>query len=468
MRNLLWLRRDLRLADNPALSAAVAAGLPVVAVYIDDCNEGGPWPMGSASRWYLQQSLLNLRSALAAIGVPLEFHNGRVLNVMNQLTEEHELSRVYWNRVVEPDQLNLDGQVRTMLFDRGIDTSVFADDCLLNPEQVRKRDGTPYRVFTPFWRRAQEILETDVLQPRLLPRPETAEDQRLAGTQQDTHWQIAPTAAWCNKLAQHWQAGEAAASERFETFLQQALPDYDRQRDLPAVEGTSGLSAALHFGEISVARVYSRCRQILLLEQDESTRKSIRRFLAEIGWREFARHLLHAFPNSPQVSLDQRFEHAQAWEPDPDDRLLKAWQRGETGIPLVDAGMRQLWASGWMHNRVRMITASFLTKNLGIHWREGARWFWDTLVDADLASNTLGWQWVAGCGADAAPYFRVFNPMLQANKFDPEGHYLSRWLPEQQPLALVDIRESRERALRRYQSLGKAQHQADLDSGVNR
>jgi deoxyribodipyrimidine photo-lyase len=235
-------------------------------------------------------------------------------------------------------------------------------------------------------------------------------------------------------------------------FLQQKVEGYDEHRDLPYYQGTSRLSAALHFGELSVARLFAICQGRLMHEANQGTGRDIQRFLTQVGWREFSRHVLIAFPQTPTISMNRRFEHPGAWVEDVDNRQLLAWQRGETGIPLVDAGMRQLWESGWMHNRVRMVVASFLTKNLGIHWREGAHWFWDTLVDADLASNTLGWQWVAGCGTDAAPYYRIFNPQLQAKKFDPKGEYIHQWSGDEIGLApLVDLGDSRTQALQRYQ-----------------
>ncbi|PUB89631.1 MAG: hypothetical protein DBP00_02000 [gamma proteobacterium symbiont of Ctena orbiculata] len=318
---------------------------------------------------------------------------------------------------------------------------------------VSKKDGTPYKVFTPFWRHASDLVQQIGVEQCLFPRPRPAKDPLSTDSLEVEKLGLLDEHPWHQKLQAYWSPGERSALKMLSRFLQESIDGYDDWRDFPARQGTSRLSAALHFGELSAARIYAVCQGRLAHEAGEGARAGIRSFLAEIGWREFSRHLLHAFPLSPAISLNRRFEHPGAWVQDDNDRQLRAWQRGETGIPLVDAGMHELWESGWMHNRVRMVTASFLTKNLGIHWRQGAAWFWDTLVDADLASNTLGWQWVAGCGADAAPYYRIFNPHLQARKFDSAGEYIHRWLGDCiDPAPLVDLGASRVQALQRYQA----------------
>ncbi len=453
---LVWFRRDLRVQDNPALAQAIedarASGQAVQAVYLHSPQDEGHWAIGGASRWYLQQSLLAHQQALARLGIPLCCLQGPARAVLHRHAVQNGVTAVYWNRVVEPALAARDAELHKVLMDAGLVVRNFDDDCLLMPEQLRKDDGSPYRVFTPFWRRAQALLEDEPL-----PR------ERLAGMPPAAAPALRPDQAavaalgllhgydWHHKLHAYWQPGEAQAHERLQAFLDEPVADYELQRDRPDICGTSQLSPALHFGEISVARVFDQCQQALLFEQREHARTGMRRFLGEIGWREFARHVLHAFPWTADRSLNERFEQAGVWRKDRDGRLLAAWQRGETGIALVDAGMRELWETGWMHNRVRMVVASFLTKNLGIHWRNGARWFWETLVDADLPSNTLGWQWVAGCGTDAAPYYRIFNPDTQALKFDPQQRYRERWLQDRAAVpALVDLKTSRAQALERY------------------
>lgn len=457
MKSLVWFRRDLRLQDNLALAQALKQSLedgqPPEAVYLHEPQDDGHWVPGAASRWYLHHSLLSLQQDLAAIGVPLRCLTGAVVEALPAYVARLGASQVYWNRLVEPVQETRDEAVRTALEASGVTVKTFDDDCLLMPERLHKSDGSVCRVFTPFWRRATELLGTQALNHRLSGPPVKAAQPIGPHTDRVTDLDLLPSHPWHEKLHAHWQPGEAEALRLLADFLQSKVAEYTEQRDMPASSGTSRLSAALHFGEISVVRIHALCEQALVCEQNEQVRSGIHRFLTEIGWREFARHVLHAFPQTPDRSLNERFEREGAWAPDPDDRLLRAWQRGETGIALVDAGMRELWETGWMHNRVRMVVASFLTKNLGIHWSEGARWFWDTLVDADLASNTLGWQWVAGCGTDAAPYYRIFNPDTQAKKFDPEGAYISRWLGNREAgLAMVELKASRAQALERYQS----------------
>lgn len=402
MKTLVWFRRDLRLADNPALIAALAGGQPVEAIYIDDAETEGDWPIGSASRWYLHQSLLDLQKSLAAINVPIRYLTGSATQQLPAVARETGASRVVWNRVVEPGQENIDKRIGTALTTAGLSFEIYDDDCLLMPESALKKDGTPYRVFTPFWRQVVERLGAAGVQSRLHPHPAAVAQTFDCNPAEVDRLQLLDGRPWHRKLHAYWQPGEASAHHLLETFLQSKIAAYEEQREIPASVGTSRLSPALHFGEISAARVYSLCQEALLHEPHERARKSLRRFLTELGWREFARHVLHAYPDTPRVSLDRRFERPGAWALDPEGELLRAWQLGRTGMPLVDAGMRELWETGWMHNRVRMIVASFLTKNLGIHWQAGASWFWDTLVDADLASNTLAWQWVAGCGTDAA------------------------------------------------------------------
>lgn len=459
---LVWFRRDLRVQDNPALARAIRDGktlrLPVIAAYSFDPDGLAGWAPGAASRWYLDRSLRSLQAQLAELGSPLHLKRGNASEAIRALAHRLRCERVYWNRVVEPGQAAVDDAVMRSLTQTGILAKAFDDDCLLMPERLRRADGSPYRVFTPFWRRAGDILETEDFGERLAPAPQPVAEAIAPDGGDVGRLGLLDAHPWHEKLARHWTPGEPEALDQWTRFFEDAIADYEYGRNIPGEPGTSRLSPALHFGEVSAARLYSQGAARLASESSEKARTGIRRFLAELGWREFSRHVLYTWPDSLNRSLDRRFDRREAWELDLDGRRMQAWRRGETGFALVDAGMRELWESGWMHNRVRMVVASFLTKNLGIHWREGARWFWDTLVDADLPSNTLGWQWVAGCGTDAAPYYRIFNPDTQAEKFDPHHEYRSRWLGEGlRPAPMLDLKASRQQALSRYQIAIKGQ-----------
>ena len=464
---LVWFRRDLRLSDNPALTQAMKlaeqTGQPLRAVYLHADLLYGNWPLGGASRWYLHHSLQSLAAGLQKLGIQLDFRASEDLQGLSDYAQQNRVSAVFWNRVVEPAYESADQAALSDLRKLGINAECFDDDCLLMPDQVHKDDGTPYRVFTPFWRRARAVIEQQPpYHERLMAAPVAS---RATGSASGTgvfESSLLPTGSWSTKLQDHWQPGEKSAHAMLQNFLQQPVADYDTGRDLPAEPGTSRLSPALHFGELSVVRVLYECEQLMQQETDTRVNDSISRYASELGWREFGRHVLFHFPETTDHSLNRAFDHDSLWQEDPEHRNLRSWQRGETGIPLVDAGMRELWETGWMHNRVRMVVGSFLSKNLGIHWWHGARWFWDTLVDADLASNTMGWQWVSGCGTDAAPYFRIFNPHTQAKKFDPKGSYINRWLPADNLIPeLVDLKRSREKALERYQhTMSEARKQA--------
>ncbi|TVQ72155.1 MAG: deoxyribodipyrimidine photo-lyase [Chromatiaceae bacterium] len=423
---LIWFRRDLRLADNPALMAALEQAERIVPVYIHAPEEEGDWTPGAASRWWLHHSLAQLGQDLAELGAPLVIRSGPSLETLQDLIRETGASHVHWNRLYEPDSIRRDTRIKQVLQAQGVQTRSFNGALLLEPWAVQNRSGDPYRVFTPYWKACQAQGALDV---SLQPRP-----GRLVSASEDCRGEalgslgLLPTIPWDAGLAEAWTPGEEGAHEALEGFLAHALADYGEARNLPDRVGTSRLSPHLHFGEISPRQVVHACHRAVAEGRHRGADASVKAFLGEVGWREFGHHLLFHFPHTPLNPLDTRFEDFP-WPPRDDD-ALQAWQQGRTGLPIVDAGMRELWTTGWMHNRVRMITASLLTKNLLIHWREGARWFWDTLVDADLASNTLGWQWTAGCGADAAPYFRVFNPVLQGERFDPKGDYVRRWVPE--------------------------------------
>ncbi len=420
---LVWFRRDLRLADNAALSAAVAHAERVVAVYVHSTEDDGEWRAGAASRWWLHHSLLRLDEALQQAGLALTVRRGSPVQQLSALAEETGATRVYWNRLYEPAPVARDSGLKAELSARGLACESFGGALLCEPSQLRTAQDGPYKVFTPFWRACQAQL--DAL-PAPLPAP-----ARLRGPRRKPRGEpipaldLLPRTRWDAGLAAQWTPGEDGAHARLDEFSGAWLASYDADRNRPDRPASSRLSPHLHFGELSPRQCLVAARNALV--DQPAAGKSADTFVREIGWREFAHHLLHHFPETTNAPLDERFSRFP-WSGD--ESLLAAWQRGRTGYPIVDAGMRELWATGWMHNRVRMIVASLLTKNLRQPWLEGARWFWDTLVDADLANNTLGWQWTAGCGADAAPFFRIFNPVLQAERYDPQRAYLRRWLPE--------------------------------------
>jgi len=446
----VWFRRDLRLADNPALSAACAHADRVILLYVHAPGEEGEWPPGAASRWWLHQSLTRLSASLRRRGADLQLRHGPSLDALLSVARSAGADRVYWNRLYEPALAARDEQVAAGLRAAGLAVESCNAAMFVEPWAVQTREGRPYRVFTPYWRACAPRLEE---QPRPLPPPRITSTRLAEPGPTVDDLGLRPAIRWDAGLEAAWTPGEAGALTRLDLFCGSVLGGYADSRDRPALDGTSRLSPHLHFGEIGPRQCLAAARNALAGRTDRQS--GFDAFLRELGWREFAHHVLHHFPQTPTAPLDARFARF-SW--DVDTRLLEAWQRGRTGYPIVDAGMRELWTTGWMHNRVRMIAASLLTKNLRQHWLTGARWFWDTLVDADLANNTLGWQWVAGCGADAAPYFRVFNPGLQAARHDPDGAYVGRWLTgsDSSPATpVVDFRESRAAALDEYSRLGR-------------
>ncbi len=421
---ICWLRLDLRLADNPALEAAAQCGGPVLPVFVWSPDEEGPWPPGGASKWWLHQSLAALDIRLREVGSRLVIRRGPALATLRALVEETGARAVFWNRRYEPAVLPREAPVRESLRGDGCAAESFNAALLHEPWTIQNQSGKPFQVFTPFWRRC--LTQSDPPQPLPAPRKLTAPVKWPKSLPLD-ELELEPRIPWADGLRAAWQPGERGAAANLRRFLAHAFEEYPERRNRPDVIGTSRLSPHLHFGEISPRQIWHGVAR--RAEQrgwpTELWRGS--QFLAEVGWREFAHHLLFHFPHTPAEPLRAGFTKFP-WRHDAP--LLHAWQQGRTGYPIVDAGMRELWTTGWMHNRVRMIVASFLVKDLLLPWQEGARWFWDTLVDADLAQNTLGWQWTAGCGADAAPYFRVFNPVSQGEKFDPHGDYVRRWCPE--------------------------------------
>ena len=416
MTTILWFRQDLRLDDHDGLLAAAARGA-VLPVYVWDPEGEGRWAPGGASRWWLDRSLRSLSASLEAIGSRLLVRRGECGSVLAELAQAIGSDRVVASRRFEPAAIAQEQSVSRALAGVGVSLDLHQTSLLFSPESIRSGSGEPYRVFTPYWRACGRQV-ADIPKPRAAPRSLPLPAKTPRGDSIDSLG-LAPTIAWDAGLVEMWSPGEAGARARLAAFGRGTVDGYGEGRDRPEIVGTSLLSPHLHFGEISPRRIWHSFAGRRTPDVDK--------FLAEIGWREFAHHVLAAYPKTPERPLRPEFERFP-WRRDA--KSLRAWQRGETGYPMVDAGMRQLWHTGWMHNRVRMIVASFLVKHLLLPWNAGAEWFWDTLVDADLASNTLGWQWSGGCGADAAPYFRIFNPVLQGEKFDPDGAYVRRWVPE--------------------------------------
>lgn len=460
-----WFRQDLRLSDNPALSKA-AEHDAVLPIYILDDDNAGRYAMGGASRWWLHHSLSSLNASLAG---QLAIYKGDPQTIFEDILRRFDVEAVYWNRCYEPWRMQRDTLIKERLKAHGVEVTSYNGSLLWEPWHIQKPDGTPYKVFTPFYRKG--CLKS--VEPRSpLPSPQTircVEDSAQEGVDALA---LLPEIPWHEQLAPHWHIGEQGARERFDAFIEEGLFAYKDERNFPAKPGVSRLSPYLHFGEISPNQLWYTVRGI-------GDDKHIEHFCSELGWREFSYSQLYYNPELPRENLQPKFD-AFPWVTN-NDHLL-AWQKGQTGIPLVDAGMRELWQTGYMHNRVRMVVGSFLVKNLRLHWLHGERWFWDTLTDADLANNSASWQWVAGCGADAAPYFRIFNPVMQGQKFDPDGDYIRQYVPEisalpnkflfapweapelvlqaanvelgkHYPHPIVDLKQSRESALMAFESL---------------
>jgi len=417
---IVWFRRDLRLADNPAFAAAAADGRPVIPLLIDETGAAEAETDGGAARWWRHHSIAALAAALERAGLRLLLRRGEPGAVLDEVIAASGATRVLWNRRYTPRGVARDTAIKAALSRRGIEVHSFKANLLFEPWEITTKAGGPFRVFTPFWRACLAAPEPERPLPvpaRLCPWPDQPAGDRLDS------WGWRPVAPdWAGGLRAEWRPGEAGAGARLAAFLEQGLAGYASGRDWPGrAGGCSRLSPHLAWGEISPRQVFHAIRDAAPAGADRD------RFLAELGWREFCAHLLFTVPDLAEQPLRGEFA-AFPWRDDPAG--LAAWRQGRTGYPLVDAGMRELWATGWMHNRARMVTASFLVKHLLLSWRLGAAWFADTLVDADPASNPASWQWVAGCGADAAPFFRIFNPVIQGEKFDPDGAYVRRWCPE--------------------------------------
>ncbi len=461
---ILWLHRELRLRDNPALAAACATGRPVLPVFVLDDETPGAWAAGGASRWWLHHSLASLAEDFARCGAKLVLRRGRFVDVVPALVAETGAAEVHAGQPGEPWARQAMDAVAKVL---GARLHLHRTTTLFEPDSIRTQSGGAYGVFTPYSRACLA---------RGLPAPPLPAPRRIAAATAASDrledWGLLPTRPdWAGGMRDMWTPGEAGAAARLRHFVEAVAEGYDRTRNLPGTAGTSALSPHLHWGEISAGQVWHAVREA-------GDGAGVTTYIAELLWREFSADLLWHHPDLPEQPLRREYA-AMPWRRDPAG--LAAWQRGRTGVPIVDAGMRQLWHTGWMHNRVRMIVASFLVKHLLIPWQDGEAWFWDTLVDADLASNAAQWQWVAGCGADAAPFFRIFNPVLQGRKFDPDGAYVRRWVPELSgvadrhlhapweqpgdllgrpaaayPKPIVDLAEGRARALDAFRAIGKA------------
>jgi deoxyribodipyrimidine photo-lyase len=417
-----WFRQDLRLADNPALSAAVTSDVPQIALFIFDEETPGAWAPGAASRWWLHHSLTALDRSLRQRGGALTLRRGPAVDALVHLVRETNARQVTFTRGYGPHAAPQEAEIAEQLATINVDCRRFGGALLYEPEAVATKDGRPYRVFTPFHRASRA-------QPVGAPIPAPAEFRRPSRPPDSdalADWALLPVKPdWSGGLRETWTPGEDAAKARLDTFVSDAMGRYATDRDRPDVTGTSLLSPHLHFGEIGPRQCWHRVSHAM--GSGDGRERGAEAFLRELVWREFSTHLLHHWPTLPDRPFRADFADFP-WRND--DASLTAWQQGRTGYPIVDAGMRELWHTGWMHNRVRMVAASFLIKHLLIPWQQGEAWFWDTLVDADLANNAASWQWVAGCGADAAPYFRIFNPVLQGQKFDTDGAYVRRWVPE--------------------------------------
>ncbi len=468
---IVWFRQDLRLSDNPAFAEACRHHDCVIPIYILDEATS---PLGGAQRWWLHHSLVSLDKDLTKIGLKLCLRQGDALDVLEQLFQDYPIEAIYWNRCYEPVAIARDTVIKKVFQTRGVRVAS-TNGCLLHePWQITNMTGHFFKVFTPYWRAClkQMHIPEEQMISRLPQKLETDSDSLAS-------WKLLPLKPnWAKAFGHDWQPGEEGARIKLADFVNINLKGYNTSRDVPAEDSTSKLSPHLHFGEISPWQVW-RAIEMAKLDKDCDL-KSAERFLSEIGWREFSYYLLYHFPSLPNANYKSKFD-IFPWKND--DHFLRCWQKGITGYPIVDAGMRELWHTGYMHNRVRMIVASFLTKDLLIDWRLGASWFLDTLVDADLASNSASWQWVAGCGADASPYFRIFNPVLQGEKFDPNGDYVKQWVPELKsvsvqwvhkpwmapkgalglclgkdyPEPIVDHSEARNKALLYYKMIGTQQ-----------
>ncbi len=436
---IVWFRQDLRLCDNSAFAAACRQHDFVIPVYIlDEITI----PLGGAQRWWLHHSLASLDNGLKKIGLNLCLRKGPPLEMLEQLVRDNRIDAIYWTRCYEPAVIERDTLIKNSFQACGVSVVSANGSLLHEPWEIVNTTGQFFKVFTPYWRAC--LKRMGITREQVISRSPKSLD---VNSESLDSWKLLPTQPnWAEPFGQYWQPGEVGAGIKLVDFIDFNLKGYSSTRDVPARNTTSKLSPHLHFGEISPWQIWRAIESVKLDKNCDL--KSIERFLTEIGWREFSYHLLYHVPTLANRNFKSNFD-TFPWQNDA--IFLKRWQEGKTGYPIVDAGMRELWHTGYMHNRVRMIVASFLTKDLLIDWRLGASWFLETLVDADLASNSASWQWVAGCGADAAPYFRIFNPVLQGEKFDPDGDYIKQWVPE---LKSVDVRWIHKPWMARQDQLG--------------
>ena len=420
---IVWFRQDLRLSDNTTLHNACKTGKPIMFVYIHDTSLGDEWAIGSASKWWLHKSLESLAADLRLYKHPLILRHGSVIDELDKLIKETNAQGLYFSRHYEPHNVQLETDIHQH-FNETCEVRRFKNNCLVEPENILNKSGEPFKVFTPFYKCAMN----DLNPPSPIPAPDSIPSYKSSIASDDlSDWDLLPNEKlWGKDFKKNWRPGEEGAHINFDAFTMHSLNKYNVLRNRPEFIGTSRLSPHLHFGEIGPRQLWHS-----VFNAGRDTDPGSESFIREIMWREFSYYLIHYWPKLPKESFKPNFNEFP-WIND--QTMLTAWQNGQTGYPIVDAGMRELRETGWMHNRVRMVVASFLIKHLLIDWRHGEKWFWDTLVDADLANNSASWQWVAGCGADAAPYFRIFNPQLQGEKFDPEGVYVKQWLPELQYL----------------------------------
>ena len=424
---IMWFREDLRLADNPALRAAVASKHPMLCVFVLDDAHGGPRARGGAALWWLYGALATLSEDISAKGGALHLFHGDSEKLIVELAQKYGATDVFWNRRYDAEGRAQDALIEKALGKTDIAVETFNGKLLVEPDAVTTKSGTSFRVYTPFWKalsakgepaspQAPPRALTKAALPNGAPKPLSLDALGLLPSKPD----------WAGGLRQTWEPGEAAAKKRLHRFADDLLGDYAKGRDLPAQDATSRLSPYLASGEISPRQIWHAAHHAAA--ESGVGRDDVEKLSKELAWREFSYHLLFHHPDLATKNFNKRFDNF-VWTDKP-TKLLRAWQKGSTGYPIVDAGMRQLWQTGWMHNRVRLITGSFLVKHLRIDWRKGEDWFWDTLVDSDPANNAQNWQWITGSGADAAPYFRIFNPVLQGERFDPDGDYVKSFVPE--------------------------------------
>ncbi|MDC0088247.1 DNA photolyase family protein [Akkermansiaceae bacterium] len=431
--SIVWFRRDLRLQDNPAWNNAILLGAPIIPIYIHSPHEEGTWRRGGASNWWLHHALTDLQQQLSDVGIKLTILDASEPNkassslaALENIISQTGAKNIFWNRCYESSLIQRDTAIKQSLTQIGLHVESFNGSLLLDPLVIKNKSGTPFQVYTPFWKHCRQI-EVSAPQTLHIPKEENTvvaephqPDSAPISTTTLADLKLLPTIPWDKGMKDFWNPTRTGGLELLRLATDKA-PFYGEKRDIPAQDGTSRLAPYLHFGQISPREFFHQIRNVKQVEKADSG------IIRQLYWREFSAHLLYHFPHSQDTALKPQYD-AFPW--DLNEELLSKWHLGQTGFPIVDAGMRQLWHTGWMHNRTRMIAGSLLVKHLLQPWQEGARWFWDTLCDADLANNSMGWQWLAGSGADASPYFRIFNPIIQGKKFDPTGDYVRKWCPE--------------------------------------